>query len=85
MAAVLCAATRSGVNDVLVSPLPMWKWIGSPASCADGPQAVPVRLAEEWEPEALRLAGEQDPAVTGGGRPLDLRHGRVDVPERDAT
>ena len=29
-----CAAMRSGVNDDAVSPLPMWKWIGSCASCA---------------------------------------------------
>ena len=25
---------RSGPNDDVISPLPMWKWIGSRASCA---------------------------------------------------
>ena len=48
----------------------------------DRPQRVPVRLAEERQPEAVRLAGEEDPAVAGVDVALDLLDRFVDVPER---
>jgi hypothetical protein len=60
----------------------MWKWIGKPAVLRRSPERVPVLLTKVGQPEPLRLAGEQHPAVPGSGAALDLAHARVDVPER---
>jgi hypothetical protein len=47
-----------------------------------GPEAVPVGVAEVGQPEAPRLAGEQQPPMAGARAALDLRDRGVEVPER---
>ena len=48
---MLVAATRSGVNDDAVSPLPMWKWIGRPRSCAVAQSGSQCRSARNGSPK----------------------------------
>ena len=75
-----CARVRT---TTFMSPLPMWKCIGSPASCAIAHSGSQCVFAEVRQPEALRLTGEEDAAVTGVevARRSPSTVG-VDVPER---
>ena len=80
-----CRARRCapGPNDDAMSPLPMWKWIGSPASCAiahSGSQCASPRYGSPKRCGSPVKRMPRWPGVERSARPPSTVC--VDVPER---
>ena len=82
VAAVPAAATRSGVNRLLISPLPMWKWTAMPASCASDHSGSQWRSARTGSPKRCGSPVNRIPLWPSSMPRSDLGDSQVDVPVR---